>query len=389
MKYAKFMPGRNLSHASRNRRELEVAKDCGFEVEVISSDDEAYFKEHFPQYSLVSDGSVKVSYSMSWIKRHWQIFIGKFKVLKVARHIDADVVSCHDLDSLWNCWLANSFKSHRPKMVYDSHEFELGRNKKRSRLGLWWVKKQERFLMKRCVFSIMVNDVIADEVQRIHGLKQRPVVVRNIPSYWNIDKEECSKMKTELLSMMSSPRKTMLMYHGGVASGRGIETLLMTVSKNDDVCLVVLGNAEHGYLDKLVKMTKALGIDDRVLFHQAVSIAELWKYVGASDIGMVTIPAIAKSYYYMLPNKFFENIQCETPVICSNYPAIQPLVEKYGVGLTCDPTDVEAINACIHKFISDEQFFDQCKQNAKIAKEELCWEKESLILKKAFTFYLS
>ena len=32
----------------------------------------------------------------------------------------------------------------------------------------------------------MVNDSIADEVQRIHGLRERPVVV-DIPNYWNID----------------------------------------------------------------------------------------------------------------------------------------------------------------------------------------------------------
>ncbi len=376
MLYTKFMPGRTLAHASRNRRELEVAKDCGFNIEVICSDDKMYFKDHFPQYRYVSDGYVKVSYNLSKPKRYALIIWGIIKVFCVARHVKADIVSCHDLDSLWMFWLAMRFKRHRPKLIYDSHEFEIGRNKKRSRLQLWYVSHLECFLMKRCAFSMMVNDVIADEVQRIHKLKERPIVVRNIPNYWEVDKSVCINQRNELLSEMDSPRDFMLMYHGGVTGGRGIEMLLQVVSVNKNVCLVVLGNAVPVYLSTLQHQVEELGIMERVLFHPAVPIKDLWKYVGAADVGMITIPAIAKSYYYMLPNKFFENIQSETPVICSNFPAIEPLVNQFGLGLSCSPTDLDAINKCVERLRVDKDFYNRCKENAKLAKKHLCWRKE-------------
>lgn len=388
MIYAKFMPGRDLEHASRNRRELEVAYDMGFDVIVVSSDSPEYFQTHFPHYQLVNDGSLSVSYSMSRFKRYWLIYVSKFKVLQRARCLEADVVSCHDLDSLWLFWLAKRLKKHMPKLIYDSHEFELGRNKKRNRLQTALVKLKERFLIKRCAFSIMVNDVIADEVQRIHKLKERPVVVRNIPYTWIIDRNVCLEVRKIILSEMTASRDFLLMYHGGVTTGRGIEKLIELLSINDNVCLLVLGNSSPDYLNTLRHLTKEFGVSDRVLFKDAVPISELWRYVGAADLGMVTIPAIAMSYYYMLPNKFFENIQCETPVLCSDYPAIAPLVHQYGVGVVCDPTCVEDINKGVEKMRTDSTLYGRCKKNAYNAKKELCWEKERLILQGAFDCYL-
>ena len=47
--------------------------------------------------------------------------------------------------------------------------------------------------MRRCAFSIMVNDSIADEVQKIHALKQRPVVIRSTPYCWELDEAEIER----------------------------------------------------------------------------------------------------------------------------------------------------------------------------------------------------
>lgn len=303
-----------------------------------------------------------------------------------ARKLQPAVISGHDIEALTIGWISTLAlpKSRKPKLVYDSHEFELGRNEKRSKLKLFLLKHLECFLMKRCAFSIMVNDAIADEVQRIHRLKKRPIVVRSTPEKWTVDPQVCWEIRRELEAAMEDPREMLLMYHGNVMRGRGIEMLLQVTKENPNVCAVVLGNCRDNYLDELKEMAQNLGVAERVLFHPAVPLKELWKYVGAADVGMVTVPAVVKSYYYMLPNKFFENIQSETPIICSNYPAVSPIVEKYNIGLLCDPTIPEQINACVEKLRVDKAFYSQCKENLKIAKEELCWEKEKQGLMDAY-----
>ena len=372
-------------NASRDKRELSACRELGLEPLVMAKGDiQDWYREdevagfRVLRFSTRPFGE-KVPKPVSWIATiiSWAW---------CARKLKPSVISGHDIVALTIGWLSTVGlpKQNRPALVYDSHEFELGRNAKRSKLHLFCLKYLERFLMKRCAFSIMVNDAIADEVQKIHNLKERPVVVRSTPNYWEVDSEQCSEIRRDFERAMNSPRETMLMYHGGLMRGRGIEMLLQVVEMNPNVCAVILGNGESGYVEELKTLAGKLAVTDRVLFHPAVPIEELWKYVGASDIGMVTVPAVARSYYFMLPNKFFENIQSEVPVICSDFPAIAPIVNSYDIGLACDPTDINQINNCVEKMRTDKALYNQCKENTKRAKYELCWEKEKTALKEAY-----
>ena len=156
------------------------------------------------------------------------------------------------------------------------------------------------------------------------------------------------------------------------------------VAENKKTGLVILGNGEEKYLDSLKAWAKKLDLTDRVVFHEAVGISDLWKYVGAADVGMIAAPARIKNALYSLPNKFFENIQSGTPVICPNYPAMQELVDQYEVGLTCDPTDNHAMAAHIKIMRTDKEIYRRLRNNVLLAKRDLCWEKEKTRLIEEF-----
>ena len=112
------------------------------------------------------------------------------------------VWSCHDLSSLKMAWLASRFRAKKPYLVYDSHEYELGRNIRRSAFQRWRVAQWEGFLMRRCIFSIMVNETIADQVMRVHHLASRPVVVRSTPECWKIDETVWEQTREKLWNSM-------------------------------------------------------------------------------------------------------------------------------------------------------------------------------------------
>ena len=181
-----------------------------------------------------------------------------------------------------------------------------------------------------------------------------------------------------------SKDKFLIMYHGGLMPERGLEGLIRTLVLNESVYLLLLGNGTAKYVADLKKLAESEGVMDRVCIHDAVEYNELWKYAGAADAGMITVRASWKSYYYMLPNKLFENIQSETPVICSDFPAVQKVVNTYLIGLTCDPEKPEDINRCIMRLQSDHKFYSDCKRRIKEVKKELCWEKEKEVLKDAY-----
>lgn len=383
MLFIKLMPGRSLMHESRNIRELVTTEEVGYQIIVISSDDPQSFVVNYPTYRLISDEIIRLNYSIPRFKRYLLILRNKLKIIQLTKRSNANVLSCHDIDSLFLGWISTLFlpKDKKPQLIYDSHEFEIGRNAKRNSINKWLVKHIEGFLMKRCAFSIMVNDVIADKVQKIHKLKERPVVVRSIPNMWIVDNLITEEIHTGFCRQLNVPNDTFItMYHGGLMANRGIETLIKLLSLNKHICAVILGNGEYGYIEQLKKYAAEQGVDGRVLFLPAVVIEELWKYVGAADAGMVLISAVVESYYYSLPNKFFENIQSETPIICSNFPVMKPLIDQYQIGLTCEPENLGEINDCVEKLRKDKVFYNQCKNNLKLAKLELCWENEKYLL---------
>ncbi|MEL3901249.1 MAG: glycosyltransferase [Treponema phagedenis] len=304
----------------------------------------------------------------------WAIYIRKFK---------AKCISCYDISALTIAWASTLFLSekNKPKLVYDSHEFELGRNSNRSKFDFFCVKMMEKFLIKKSVFSIMVNDTIADEIMRIYKLKERPLVVRSVQNYVDVDESIVNKHRDFFYQKYNiKPSDFIVMYHGVIMNGRGIETIIEAVKTLDGVKVIILGFGKQDYINTLNAMIEDAQLSTKVFFHEAVDQNELWKYVGASDVGIVAINNVCLSYYYSLPNKFFQNIQAHTPIIGVSFPEIKKMIEKYDIGIICEPDSPDSLGAAIFKLKSNNHLYSLYKVNLKKAAKELCWENEKLKL---------
>ncbi len=374
-------------NASRDKRELSVCRELGAETLVMAKGAPGdSFRETEVDGYKVYLFSTRPLGQARWLTPLNQV-LSLLVWGRKARKFRADIISGHDLSGLFVGYLSNLGNRHKAKLVYDSHEFELGLNAKRSRFQAWCIKQLEGFLIRRRVFSIRVNDSIAGEVQRIYRLKDRPVVARNVPPYWELDPAETARVRAGLLERLGLPEETFLvMYHGGLMRDRGIENLLRAAAQTPGTAAVVLGNAaDPDYGASLRALAEELGIADRVLFHPAVPVEVLRNYVGAADVELSTlIGGASKSYYLSLPNKFFEAVQSLTPLIASDYPEMGKVIRQYGIGLPVDPDSVEETAAAIRRLKDDREFYAACKERLKRAKEELCWEREKAALTDAY-----
>ena len=377
----------DFARASRDQRELSVMRDLGMATLVMTKGQRRGTTiTHGWTVLELSTRPLGVSSLLVNLNRLTSLATWALE----ARRLRPSIISGHDLLGLFIAWLSTWFvpRGRRPLLVYDSQEFELGRNTG-GRRGPWTsrrVQHLESFLMRRCVFSIMVNDAIAERVQKIHGLAEKPVVVRNIPPFWAIDEQKCGERRADFCRALGVPLDTfLLMYHGGVGPNRGIEVSIRALVGRESVALVVLGNGDREYLGRLRGFTQELGVRDRVVFFDAVPLEVLGEYVGAADAGMVIVPAVTESYYLMLPNKFFENVQALTPVIASDFPEIGALVRKYDIGVLVDPEDVPQVGDAIDRLQSDPAVRSRLRANLKTAKGDLCWENEKKRLEVAYS----
>lgn len=373
-------------NASRDKRELSVIRELGIPSIVIAKGD---LKE------IVNIDSWLVHRLTTRPLGKWKGFVKINRLVSVltwARYtnsLSADVISCHDHIALFIGWLSNIGKSNfkRAKLVYDAHEFEAGRNTDGNRGAFmsWLTIRLEKFLISKTVLNLMVNDTIADEVQKLHGIKIRPTVIRNIPPLWELNNATCAIQRLEFCNKLKVPNSTFLiMYHGGITSERGIEQLIQAIPFTNETAAIILGNGEIGYMQKLKYLAKNLQISQKILFHDAVPQQDLWKYVGAVDVGVCILQNVCINHYYALPNKLFENIQSLTPVIGSNFPEIQRIIDSYHIGICCDPSIPRNIANSIEHLYSNKNFYNYCKENLIQAKFDLCWEKEKIRLATAY-----
>ena len=371
-----------FEHETRDLKEISVLNSLGCNVIVVAKGDNAIITESssYTLHRLVSRPLMPFI-ANPFLNRLFSLCIW----VRYIRKLQGELLSCHDLICLCIGWLSTLGLRKKPLLVYDSHEFEYGRNCKRNFIVKLFVKALECFLCKRTVLNIVVNDSIADAIQNLHRLKNRPLVVRNVPSFWNIDVNRCILKRRKICEEYNIPiERFILMYHGAITDGRGIENAIYAVANVQNACLLILGNGEKNYVSRLEAMISSLQLKEKVFFHPAVEHSMLWEYIGSVDVELSVLLNTCVNHYYALPNKLFESIQAMIPLIVSDFPEMERIVKMYDIGVCCKSDDVNSLVEAIQLMNKDKVLYSRFKANMQDAKKELCWENEKGILEEAY-----
>ncbi|WP_167848850.1 glycosyltransferase [Methanolobus halotolerans] len=280
---------------------------------------------------------------------------------------NADIYHAHDMSTLLECYIAS--KWNRSKVIYDSHELFIRNfdNKKNYKNPYFYL---ERFLIKKVDLVITVNDFIAKELQQRYSLKNAPSVIMNCPSLYNSNEFDT---KSELRSKCNS--KNVVVFQGVIREGLGLRNLIRSIGYlNNDYKLLIIGDGP--ILDELIDLSKQLSLDHKIYFTGKVPHEELLSYTKIAHLGLIYPEKYNLSHYYMAPNKFFEYIHANIPVLVPDYPFLRENVLKYGIGLLADSENPEDFAKHITEVFSDRKKYANMKRNTETAKNNLNWENE-------------
>ena len=172
MKVVKIVPN-EFNNESRDERELGICQEMQAEVLVFAKEKNGKknmietvdgFKVHRCSTRPLGGKIPNIINRLAALFT-WAYFVRKSK---------PDIISGHDLVGLTIGWISTWFVNKKPLLIYDSHEFELGRNIERTRLQKTGIQCWEHFLIGRSALVIMVNDSIADAVKKIYRLNTIP-----------------------------------------------------------------------------------------------------------------------------------------------------------------------------------------------------------------------
>jgi len=274
-----------------------------------------------------------------------------------------DIVHCNDLETLPFGVLAKLF-NRQLKVIYDAHEYETetlsqkGMKKKISKL-------LEKTLIPYTDKILTVSNAIADEYKKLYNI-EKPTLVLNTPPFQKIKKKNIFREKFDI-----SEQQTIFLYQGGFSKGRGIEILLETFASinNEKIVAVFMG---YGPLEDMVQ--QYAHTHKNIYFHPAVEPNILLDYTSSADFGLLFYENNCLNHYYCSPNKMFEYLMAEIPVIVSNLYEMKKIIEQHDVGIVVNDFTVDGLQNVLHDAIRlDKQ---KLHQNILAVKSIYNWEKQ-------------
>ena len=288
------------------------------------------------------------------------------RFIKAATGTEPDVVHAHDLNTLWVGTVVK--RRTGAKLVYDSHELATARN----RMGTWWRRWAgywERRGVPHADEIIMAAPGYADAARALYGVES--TVILNVPEL-QVPEREGWDLREEL----DLPRdQHLVVYQGSIQENRGIEQVIAAMQHVSDTVMVVIGYGYHRPV--LERMVRERGWDDRVRFFGPVPNQDLVNWTASADLGVCCIVGTSPSYFHSLPNKLFEYLMAEVPVVASDFPGMGGVVKEAEVGEVCDPQDPASIAAAMRRILEDPQARERYQRNAKAAVERYNWAVEA------------
>jgi glycosyltransferase involved in cell wall biosynthesis len=298
-----------------------------------------------------------------------QYFEFAFRVVR--RYRKADAWHCNDYEAFVIGVLA---KITRPKLklVYDCHELESHRNGKGAFMR-FAIRTLEKLFIPWTELVITVSPSIQEFYKTNYNL---PFValVRNLPNEMHVQRSNTLREKLGL-----NNEQKVFLYQGMLGKGRGIEVLLnaFEARKTVDAVIVFMG---FGALKE--KIEEVASRNENVFFVPAVSYAEIPFYTGSADVGVNSVEPTCLSYKFSLPNKLFEYIQSEIPVLTNPLPDCAALVNEFKVGRVIPSWNMKSINEVVNDVLKEDLSF--YLPHLKSAKKILNWEVEEQVLISAY-----
>ena len=163
--------------------------------------------------------------------------------------------------------------------------------------------------------------------------------------------------------------KKIIIYQGAVNIGRGLELMIDTMEFLENCIFVVIGYGD--IYKELVKKVEIKNLSHRIHFLGKIPPSELHKITPLANLGLSIEEDLGLNYRFALPNKIFDYIQAEVPILVSNLPEMKMISINYNVGeIVRNRKPIELakqIEGLIEKDFSD---------GLKKAKKELIWENQ-------------
>jgi len=280
-----------------------------------------------------------------------------------------DLLLSNDLDTLPANLIASKVKN-KP-LVYDSHEYftEVPELINRPQ-----VKKIWEWIEKKMVPDIKYAFTVCNSIARIYEDKYGTPfrVVRNLPVAGSFTPK----------SGKGENHQKIILYQGAVNIGRGLEQAILAMHFIENAKLIIAGDGD--IKTNLQNLVIKENLQNKVEFTGRLPLEELAKLTPQADLGLSIEEDLGLNYRFALPNKLFDYIQAQVPVLITNLPEMVTIVTQYQIGEITESLKPGHLAEKITDALNNQTKRIIWKTNLLLAAKELTWENEEKVIWEIF-----
>jgi glycosyltransferase involved in cell wall biosynthesis len=284
-------------------------------------------------------------------------------------------ILANDLDTLPAAYLAKKLKRNCA-LVYDTHEYYTGVPEliSRPKIRAIWLKI-ESFIFPKLDKIYTVNDSISALYKKEYG--KDLIVVRNVSPKINLVE------LTEPKELSGVKNKKIIIFQGaGINIDRGAEEAVEAMKGVEGAVLLFVG---HGDVIEMLKLRVAeQGLCEKVIFIGKRPYLDMMAFTKLAYIGLSLDKNTNPNYENSLPNKIFDYLQANVPIIATRIKEVAKIVEQHELGEVIDTLSAESLTEAINKLLENEDLWNTYRANCIKASEVLCWENETSQLDKIY-----
>lgn len=205
------------------------------------------------------------------------------------------------------------------------------------------------------------NRIICNEVNRArfmassYRLKKMPIVVRTaLPKKWPQPKFDI-QLRAAIIKksgLNPSAEYNLILHQGGFSPVRCTEQLLEALTLLPSEYLLVFTGTSRGSASFIAGERAAgkLGLAGRIIYLDRMPFDELLRHTACCDIGILLYPDDGIGNFYQAPGRLTEYLSCGLPVVASDFPGLELLTLKYGLGTVCNPKNSQEIAKALLSF---------------------------------------
>jgi glycosyltransferase involved in cell wall biosynthesis len=273
--------------------------------------------------------------------------LSAWEAFRIARRLDADIFHYHDPDLHP---FMNILVSLGEKVVFDMHENYVGAQ--RHRRGGVFNKMMpafaayERYIVGRVHGVVYVSHGLAN---MFSGTDQRSCLVRNIINTnqmdgWTPPPRDDAPILIAAGRNLSHERQCEKM----------VQALPLIHEEFPEARVRFMGQFSHDYDELLPALAKELGVEDHVDMLGWVEWKDSFNELGKSSIGCVLYED-NENNRIGLPNRVFDYMFANLPLMVSDFPELRNMIEKTGAGVVVNSDDPANVAEAAKDMIRDKK----------------------------------